>query len=192
MSFNKLLIYLFILSMVLLPTAVLAQDSPKVDVVETAQAGSTNKQNEPNTDTLKQDVVEHPTYIIYVHADCPHCKQVEAYVAANNLQDYVIYKQLKNNDANMAELEALWKELGIDQTGWPFLVEQGDKSNYVGGDTPIINLLATEFGLETTVDNSQETTIKSTSNSDKIFFTIGGLFVFGFIGYAIYSFIKEY
>lgn len=177
---------LLVLSLVILPTTVFAQDTTSNAVTtDNAQVDSTN------TNTAEQTVVEHPTYVIYLHEDCPHCKKVEAYVAANNLQDNIIYKQLKNNDANMAELEALWEELGTDQTGWPFLVEQGNKSNYVGGDTPIISLLATEFGLEVPVESSQETTTQSTSESDKVFFLIGGIFVVGFIGYAIYSFVKE-
>ncbi|MCB9790497.1 hypothetical protein H6764_00550 [Candidatus Nomurabacteria bacterium] len=149
-------------------------------------------------ETTAVDTNSVPTYVLYVHEDCPHCKKVEAFIADNNLEDQVDSRELKNNDKHMKELEALWDEFNLpdNERGWPFMLidDNGDRS-YVSGDSPIIAELGNTFGISVPNDsagNSSTTTSSSnTSTADTLLLVLGGVVVFAIVGYAVYSSIND-
>jgi hypothetical protein len=164
-----------------------------------ADVDSTEETPAITTVEEKTDPTDIYEYTIFVHEDCSHCAVVEAFVTNNGIEDKVTYKQLKNNDENMGLLEEYWEELEIEGNyGWPLLVREGGETVYEVGDTPIIVVLAEDFGLdydapEDLVSNSTDgdTDEEGVTSGDKIFFYIGGIFVVGIIGYGLYSLFIE-
>ena len=144
-------------------------------------------------DTSEAETTSIPTYILYVHEDCPHCKVVEAFIADNSLEDQIDSRELKNNDGHMKELEALWDEFKIpdNERGWPFmLIDNNGKRNYTSGDTPIISELGNTFGIsvpDPSTSSGIDTSTPDSSAGDSLLLIVGGVVVFAVVGYAIYS-----
>ena len=60
----------------------------------------------------------YPILTLYVHEDCNHCRVVEEYLEETDQTDLVERKELKDNEENMVELEAVWTDLNPDaETG---------------------------------------------------------------------------
>lgn len=162
---------------------VLAQESDSARDESTESVESSESSEEDN-----------PVYTIYVHAQCPHCQNVERFVAETGLEDNVRYKELLNNESNLAELEEIWEENNIPEgeQGWPFMIVSEDPFDYSVGDTPIIAFLGDQFGVEgSSSGSSGGSTSADDSSGDTGLLAIGGLVVLGVLGYGIYSLMGE-
>ena len=67
--------------------------------------------------------------VFYYGAECPHCKDVEKFVADNKIADKVAFtsKEVWHDQANAAEMSARAKTCGLseDKVGVPFLFADG-------------------------------------------------------------------
>lgn len=127
-----------------------------------------------------QEVGDKP--ILFVRKGCPHCAKVEAFLDKYNLRENVEFKETFNNEANTKEMGDWFTKLNVtdpNQRGVPFLVVD-DKTYYVG-DIPIIEYLAEKNNIEVDVSEYQS------SMADTIFLVVGGLVLFGVVGYGLYS-----
>ncbi|MFA6171406.1 MAG: hypothetical protein WC715_03085 [Patescibacteria group bacterium] len=81
--------------------------------------------------------------ILYYGSTCPHCKNVEDFIANNKIDEKIkiIRKEVFENKANNAELgeKAVDCGLAIDKVGVPFLWDNG---RCFEGDQPIIDYLS--------------------------------------------------
>lgn len=124
--------------------------------------------------------------LLYVRQGCSHCAKVDAFLEKYNLEDQVLRLETYNEPENQKALEEWFKTLNVtdpNQQGVPFLVI---KSNtYLVGDVPIIEYLAKENNI--TIEKSEY----STSTADMIFLGVGGLFLFGVLGYGVYTIFSK-
>jgi len=78
--------------------------------------------------------------ILFFRDDCPHCKNVEAYVEKNDVRSKISYDLLEvkysraNSDLMVAKAKIC--NIPLDQVGVPFF---WDSSQCIVGDTPIID-----------------------------------------------------
>jgi len=162
------------------------------------------QESSDNVEIENNDEVIEYKYLVFVHENCGHCKAVEAFIEEYGIEGHIELKQLKDNDENMALLEQYWTDFEIEGGyGWPMLVRLGDDSIYALGDTPIMDLLATDLSLDyevSTVLENEEQALdidakveekKRDTVGDKIFLYIGGIFMLSIIGYGIYTFFIE-
>lgn len=146
------------------------------------------------TDTVVETAAEERVFTIFVHEDCPHCQDVEKWVAENDLEDNVKYMELKNNDANNDLLAEYWEKFEIEGgMGWPFMVVSEEDKTYQIGSTPIMEELAAQLGIDYEESDALApgTTNKEDSAGDTLFFIFGGLIVLAVVGYAVYSLISD-
>lgn len=158
-------------------TVVVAQDETTID---------------STPDVSVQTDVSDRVFDIYVREGCPHCAQVKAWVKSNDLEDKVNYIETYNNPGNVEKLDNQFEKYDAPNSdrGVPFMPVDDD--TYVVGDTPIINLLASEFGREgVEVTNNTQTTQVESSGSDRIILIVGALLLFGIVGYGIYSTVTK-
>jgi hypothetical protein len=84
--------------------------------------------------------------IFYYSLTCPHCKNVEKYVADNNVKAKVdfIEKEISENKDNASEFidKAAKCNIKPEEAGVPLL---WDGSTCLGGDEPIINYFFTKI-----------------------------------------------
>lgn len=131
-----------------------------------------------------QEVGDKP--ILYVREGCVHCAKVDAFLEKNNLKDTVVIKETFNNEANQKELGEWFTKLNVtdpNQQGVPFLVV--DEKTYFVGDAPIIEYIANKNNIVVEVEEYQSST------ADSIFLVVGGLLLFGVLGYGIASSLKK-
>ncbi len=164
----------------------LAEDQNAEALVDSAGQDTTdeadNNENNENNENI--------TFTIYVDENCPHCKVVEEFVADNDLQDSIIYRQISESEEIFDELLALWEELKVteEEKGWPFLVYEKDGEKlYEVGDSPIVDFLAQEFEID--IEESQSN--NSQNSGSNALMLIGGVFFFAIIGYVIYSMVVD-
>jgi len=86
--------------------------------------------------------------ILYYGNTCPHCKEVEEFIAANNIKDKInlVEKEVYQNQKNADELGEAAKKCGLntDSVGVPFLFAEG--KCYIG--TPeVISYLSQKVGI---------------------------------------------
>lgn len=120
--------------------------------------------------------------VLYVREGCVHCAKVKAFLTKYNLEDQVKIVETYNQPDNQKELESWFTKLNVtdpNQMGVPFLVI--NDSEYFVGDVPIIDYLAKKNNI------TVEAETYSTSTADMIFLGIGGLFLFGVLGYGVYT-----
>ena len=92
-----------------------------------------------------------PAGIVFFYGDgCPHCKNVEDYVAQNKIADKVKFTSLEvyNNKGNAALLAnvAIGCKLDVSNgVGIPLLY---DGKNCVQGDVDVINFFKTQAGIK--------------------------------------------
>jgi len=84
--------------------------------------------------------------ILFFGDTCPHCKNVENYIAANNVKDRLSFQELEvyNNASNASLLGEKAKQCGFDTSngvGVPFFF---DGKNCLQGDEPIIEFFKTK------------------------------------------------
>ncbi|MFZ4632556.1 MAG: hypothetical protein ACOYL8_05190 [Patescibacteria group bacterium] len=85
--------------------------------------------------------------MIFFYGDtCPHCKNVEEYITANNIKAKVNFKELEtyNNTANANLLADKAQKCGLDTTGGVPVPLFFDGQNCIVGDVPIIEFLKTK------------------------------------------------
>lgn len=131
-----------------------------------------------------QEVGDKP--LLYVRKGCPHCAKVEVFLTKYNLEDKVIKIETLNNEEKTKELNAWFTKLNVtdpNQQGVPFFVI--DDKTYLVGDVPIIEYLAKQNNITIDVEEYQSST------ADTIFLAVGGLFLFGILGYGVYSSFKK-
>lgn len=186
---SKLAIALFValFSSVLLVNKVSAQDSE--EILETTSE-ETVKTEESTHGGLPEQ-----TFLMYVHEDCRHCKQVEAFVEQNQIEDQVEYVQLKNNETNMEALQDEWERFNVpvSDQGWPFMVytnEEGEET-YSIGSSPIISVLSqyNDIPYDDTVPPADDTSTgtDSSSSGDSVFLILGGVILAFIVGYGVFS-----
>lgn len=131
-----------------------------------------------------QEVGDKP--LLYVRKGCPHCAKVEAFLIKYNLEDKVEKIETLNNEEKTKELNSWFTKLNVtdpNQQGVPFFVI--DEKTYLVGDVPIIEYLAKENNITIEVEEYQSST------ADTIFLAVGGLLLFGVLGYGVYSSFKK-
>src|SRR5688572_8328084 len=124
--------------------------------------------------------------ILSVREGCPHCAKVKAFLDKNNLTSTLEIKETFNNEANSKEMESWFTKLHVtdpNQNGVPFLIL--DDKTYLVGDVPIIEYLAEKHNI--TIDITEY----ESSPADTIFLAVGGLLLFGVLGYGVYSSLKK-
>jgi glutaredoxin len=82
-----------------------------------------------------------PKMILFYGDTCPHCKNVEEYINANNVKAKLSFQELEvyNNKVNAKLLGDKAKQCGLDTSqgvGVPFFF---DGQNCISGDQDIIN-----------------------------------------------------
>lgn len=87
-----------------------------------------------------------PKMIFFYGDTCPHCKNVEDYMAQNNIRERLKFQELEvyNNKSNARLLGEKAKECGLDTSqgiGVPFF---WDGQKCLLGDKDIINYLKTQ------------------------------------------------
>ena len=87
-----------------------------------------------------------PEMILFFGDTCPHCKNVEAFISANNIRSKLEFQELEvyNNKTNAALLAQKAKQCGLDTSagiGVPFFF---DGTQCLQGDQPIIDFLKTK------------------------------------------------
>lgn len=137
-----------------------------------------------STVAFAQEIKDKP--LLYVRKGCPHCAKVEAFLNKYNLNDKVEKIETFNNEEKAKELDSWFKKLNVtdsNQMGVPFLVV--DEKTYFVGDVPIIDYLAKQNNI------TVEPEVYQSSTADMIFLGLGGLVLFGVLGYGIYTSIKK-
>jgi glutaredoxin len=96
--------------------------------------------------------------IFYYSLTCPHCKNVEKYVADNNVKAKVdfIEKEVSENKQNAAEFAAKAAKCGIkpENAGVPLL---WDGSTCIVGDEPIISYFFSKINSNANVNSNSNT-----------------------------------
>ncbi len=87
-----------------------------------------------------------PEMILFFGETCPHCKNVDAFITANNIRSKLKFQELEvyNNKDNATLLAQTAKRCGFDTTGGigvPFFF---DGSKCLQGDQVIIDFLKTK------------------------------------------------
>lgn len=87
-----------------------------------------------------------PKMILFFGDTCPHCKNVENYIAANNVKNKLNFQELEvfNDQDNANLLGEKAKQCGLDTSngvGVPFFF---DGQNCIQGDEPIIEFFKTK------------------------------------------------
>ncbi len=131
-----------------------------------------------------QEVGDKP--LLFVRKGCSHCAKVDAFLIKYNLQDKVKKLETLNNEENTKQLNSWFTKLKVtdpNQQGVPFLVI--DDKTYFVGDAPIIEYLAKQNNI--TIDAQEY----QSSPADTLFLAVGGLLLFGVLGYGVYSSFKK-
>lgn len=111
-----------------------------------------------------QDIINPDSeYIYYYGATCPHCQELNKIAQENNLWDKISIEKLEvyNNAQNRDEFLALVKELGITDSGVPFVYDKVT-GKYAVGVKPALELLTSRLGQ--TTQNQTGTIMQETSN----------------------------
>ena len=88
--------------------------------------------------------------ILFYGQGCPHCKNVDDFIAQNKIEDKVKFTRLevwynKDNQTILGEV-ALKCKITSSQVGVPFLYDGNGKC--VDGDTDVINFLKNAAGIK--------------------------------------------
>ncbi|MEI6529616.1 MAG: hypothetical protein WCN88_04485 [Candidatus Falkowbacteria bacterium] len=88
-----------------------------------------------------------PEMILFFGDTCPHCKNVDDFISANDVRNKLKFQELEvyNNKDNAAQLAATAKKCEIDTSagiGVPFFF---DGTTCLQGDQPIIDFLQTKI-----------------------------------------------
>jgi len=85
--------------------------------------------------------------VLFYGSTCPHCKNVEEFIAANQIDQKIKIDKLEvyENKSNASTFASMVKEICPDQLSSeglpvPFLIDQKDKKCTIG-DTPITDYL---------------------------------------------------
>jgi glutaredoxin len=85
--------------------------------------------------------------ILFYGQGCPHCANVDKYIAENNVKDKVTFAELEvflnKDNAKLLEEKAVICGLATDSIGVPFL---WDGSKCISGDQDIINFFKEKIG----------------------------------------------
>ncbi|MFA5985980.1 MAG: hypothetical protein WC819_01365 [Parcubacteria group bacterium] len=100
---------------------------------------------------LPDDSMETPLSekIIFYYGDtCPHCKNVEEYVAQNNVQEKVPFeqKEVYNNEENAKELTRTAQQCGLEKNKVGVVPLLWTGENCLVGDKDIIAFFAEKIG----------------------------------------------
>jgi len=103
-----------------------------------ARTGNQTKPQSPQADEI----------ILYYGNTCPHCKEVEDFIAKNNIKDKIklVEKEVYQDQNNAQEMGEAAKKCGLqtDSVGVPFLFAEG--KCYIG--TPdVISYLSQKAGI---------------------------------------------
>ncbi len=125
-------------------------------------------------------------YTIFVREGCQYCAKVKAFVAKYGLEDKVDFRETYNNEENSNAFIEAGKKYNVPDTqlGVPFMIV--DEDTYLMGDQPMFDFFAQKYNLDIS-----DLTEYQTSTSDMVFLVIGGLSLFGILGYGIYSMLNK-
>jgi len=105
-----------------------------------ALIGAKGKNQLQTTDSTSQNNQSAGQIILFYGDGCPHCANVEKYIADNNLESKISFaqKEVYKNQSNAKELEDKAKICGLpaDSIGVPFLWDNG---KCLVGDKDIID-----------------------------------------------------
>ncbi len=135
---------------------------------------------------LSNTVFAEEKFTIFIRTGCQYCANVEAFVKKYGLEDKVNFRQTYNNEENQNAFIEAGKKYNVsdNQLGVPFMMV--DDTTYYMGDKPIIDFFAQKYNLDIS-----DMTEYNTSTSDVIFLAIGGLALFGILGYGVYSMFNK-
>jgi glutaredoxin len=124
--------------------------------------GSKNKdkniiQKDNNQEITEEVVTNDKTPIFFYGNTCPHCKDVEDWMAENKIEEKIllIKKEVYDNRQNALELEKVAKNCGIsaDSIGVPFLYAEG---KCITGTPEITSYLSEISEITNVVDSEEE------------------------------------
>lgn len=132
-------------------------------------------------------VVEQPVQklIVYSTTTCPHCRNIKNFVSTNNVGN-IEFRDVDTNAKYLEEYNALYAKYSVPENQQGVPVTEIN-SQIVSGDQPIIDYLIQRDNI---TPKAVESNIETTS-SDMIFIILGGLVLFGIIGYGTYSVITK-
>ncbi len=158
---------------------------------------------EVQTDIVNQDVIEEPEVqvisapldktIIYTQTGCPHCEKVEEFVKLNNLTENVLIKDIAKDKTAYEEFTKIYDNNSIAETDRyiPMTVisyNDPEKTNeIVNGDTPIIDLLISRYGVTDPIYEEASTFSIDTN----ILIVFGSVVAIIFIIYGIYFLVSR-
>lgn len=120
-----------------------------VFIVGLAVWGMKQPQGMQSADVSPQSGNEQADIILYYGQECPHCKNVEKFIADNKIDEKIIFakKEVWHNTANNAEMMEKAKEcaLDTDKIGVPFLFA---RSKCYEGEVDVENFLKKEAGIK--------------------------------------------
>lgn len=106
-----------------------------------------SKKQLPENETKTENNQQESSIILFYGDGCPHCKIIEEYIAANGIQNKILFdkKEIYHNKNNASDLEAKAKICGIpaNSIGVPFLWS-GEKCFM--GDQDIIEFFSAKSG----------------------------------------------
>lgn len=116
--------------------------------------------------------------VLYVQTGCNHCAKVEEFIEKHELTDEFTVIDILAEEGAAEEFTQRMDELNVpvDERGVPILVY--DEDQWVGGDTPILEFLLDRYDIPEESDPEGLAII-----------AVGGVFMAGFLGYGIVSFI---
>ena len=87
-----------------------------------------------------------PSMILFFGDTCPHCKNVEKYIADNNVRNKLKFQELEvyNNQANAQLLTQTAQKCGLDVSNGVGVPLFFDGQTCIEGDEPIINFFKTK------------------------------------------------
>ena len=87
-----------------------------------------------------------PEMILFFGDTCPHCKNVESYIAANNVKSKLSFQELEvfNDQGNADLLAQKAQQCGLDISGGVGVPFFFDGQNCIEGDEKIIEFFQTK------------------------------------------------
>ena len=94
--------------------------------------------------------IEAKSYILYYGDTCPHCKDVDEFIKANDLMTKlpIVRKEVYQNQGNAQELTGKAKECGLDTTNGVGVPLLWFEEKCYQGTPEVIGLLAEKAGIE--------------------------------------------
>jgi len=131
--------------------------------------------------------------VIYTQTGCPHCEKVEEFVKLNNLEGYILIKDIAKDKVAYDEFTQIYDKNNVAETDRyiPMIViastdpEKSDE--IINGDTPIIDILISRYGITNPIYEEES----SFSVDTNILIVFGSVVAIIFVIYGIYFLVSR-